>query len=99
MAAATAFPSLEAYVTELEGKRALRRVLVANNGIAAVKCIRSIRRWAYDTLGDERAVSCLRSYQAATGSFSAHQCSFAGSLHRYDHPRGPAGKCRVHPYG
>jgi acetyl-CoA carboxylase/biotin carboxylase 1 len=31
-------------------------VLIANNGIAAVKEIRSVRKWAYETFGDERAV-------------------------------------------
>jgi acetyl-CoA carboxylase / biotin carboxylase 1 len=32
------------------------QVLIANNGIAAVKEIRSVRKWAYETFGDERAV-------------------------------------------
>lgn len=32
------------------------QVLIANNGIAAVKEIRSVRRWAYETFGDERAI-------------------------------------------
>ena len=31
-------------------------MLIANNGIAAVKEIRSVRKWAYETFGDERAV-------------------------------------------
>jgi len=31
-------------------------VLIANNGIAAVKEIRSVRKWAYETFGDERAI-------------------------------------------
>ena len=34
-------------------------VLVANNGIAAVKFMRSIRSWAYKTFGDERAVQLV----------------------------------------
>jgi hypothetical protein len=34
-------------------------VLVANNGIAAVKFIRSIRSWAYKTFGNERAVALV----------------------------------------
>ena len=34
-------------------------VLVANNGIAAVKFIRSIRSWAYKTVGSEQAVSIV----------------------------------------
>lgn len=35
---------------------ALEQVLIANNGIAAVKEIRSVRKWAYETFGDERAI-------------------------------------------
>jgi biotin carboxylase len=31
-------------------------VLIANNGIAAVKEIRSVRKWAYEMFGDERAI-------------------------------------------
>ena len=30
--------------------------MIANNGIAAVKEIRSVRKWAYETFGDERTV-------------------------------------------
>ncbi len=32
------------------------QVLIANNGIAAVKCIRSIRRWAYEVLQDDKGI-------------------------------------------
>ena len=31
-------------------------MLIANNGIAAVKEIRSVRKWAYETFGKERAI-------------------------------------------
>lgn len=48
--------SIDAYVESLGGKHPIRKILIANNGIAAVKAIRSIRRWAYETFGDERAV-------------------------------------------
>jgi acetyl-CoA carboxylase/biotin carboxylase 1 len=34
----------------------ISRILIANNGMAAVKCIRSIRRWSYEQLGNERAI-------------------------------------------
>ena len=30
--------------------------MIANNGIAAVKFVRSVRKWAYETFSDERAV-------------------------------------------
>lgn len=34
----------------------LYQVLIANNGIAAVKEIRSVRKWAYEVFGNERAI-------------------------------------------
>lgn len=34
----------------------LSQVLIANNGIAAVKCMRSIRRWAYEMFRNERTI-------------------------------------------
>ena len=30
--------------------------MIANNGIAAVKCMRSVRRWAYELFGNEKAI-------------------------------------------
>lgn len=53
------FPTVEAYVKELGGSagRVIEKVLIANNGVAAVKAIRSIRRWAYEVFGNERAIS------------------------------------------
>lgn len=32
------------------------QVLIANNGIGAVKCMRSIRRWSYEMFKNERAI-------------------------------------------
>ena len=37
------------FLSKSNGKRTIDKVLIANNGIAAVKCIRSIRRWCYET--------------------------------------------------
>lgn len=50
------FPHIEAYARAIGATRVVRKILIANNGIAAVKVIRSIRRWAYDTFGNEREV-------------------------------------------
>ena len=50
------FKDLDAYLACVEGKRGLRRVLISNNGIAAVKFIRSIRSWSYATFNDERVI-------------------------------------------
>nr|CAB3219668.1 acetyl-CoA carboxylase-like [Phallusia mammillata] len=40
----------------LGGKHPIEKVLIANNGIAAVKCMRSIRRWAYEMFRNEKAI-------------------------------------------
>ncbi|EGS20342.1 acetyl-CoA carboxylase-like protein [Thermochaetoides thermophila DSM 1495] len=44
------------FVAEHGGHTVITNVLIANNGIAAVKEIRSVRKWAYETFGDERAI-------------------------------------------
>jgi hypothetical protein len=41
------------------GKRPIHSILVANNGIAAVKFIRSVRKWAFSTFGSEKAISLV----------------------------------------
>ena len=53
------FPTVASYVKELGGSksRVIEKVLIANNGVAAVKAIRSIRRWAYEVFGNEKAIS------------------------------------------
>jgi hypothetical protein len=59
MAASKTVPTYENvadYVAKLGGNRVIKRVLIANNGIAAVKAIRSIRKWAYETFGQEKEV-------------------------------------------
>jgi len=48
--------TLEEYVKQHGGNRPIRKVLIANNGMAATKSILSMRQWAYMELGDERAV-------------------------------------------
>ncbi|KAJ9659094.1 acetyl-coenzyme-A carboxylase [Coniosporium apollinis] len=44
------------FVAANGGHTVITNVLIANNGIAAVKEIRSVRKWAYETFGDERAI-------------------------------------------
>ena len=46
----------EEFVKKFGGTRVINRILIANNGIAAVKCMRSIRRWSYEMFKNERAV-------------------------------------------
>jgi acetyl-CoA carboxylase/biotin carboxylase 1 len=47
--------ALDARMAEWGGDKAIHSVLVANNGLAATKFIRSIRSWAYKNFGNERA--------------------------------------------
>ncbi|TAQ87875.1 hypothetical protein B7494_g3801 [Chlorociboria aeruginascens] len=44
------------FVANHDAHTVITNVLIANNGIAAVKEIRSVRKWAYETFGDERAI-------------------------------------------
>jgi acetyl-CoA carboxylase/biotin carboxylase 1 len=44
------------FVSNHGGHTVITNVLIANNGIAAVKEIRSVRKWAYEVFGDERAI-------------------------------------------
>mmetsp|Transcript_17783 Transcript_17783/g.47368 ORF Transcript_17783/g.47368 Transcript_17783/m.47368 type:complete len:2068 (+) Transcript_17783:85-6288(+) len=51
--------SLEEYVKSRGGKRVLRRILIANNGMAATKAIMSMRQWAFLELGDAKALEFI----------------------------------------
>lgn len=48
--------SIEEFVKKFGGTKTINKVLIANNGIAAVKCMRSIRRWAYEVFRNDRAI-------------------------------------------
>uniref|UniRef100_A0A1X7VP53 Uncharacterized protein n=1 Tax=Amphimedon queenslandica TaxID=400682 RepID=A0A1X7VP53_AMPQE len=43
-------------VHKFGGKRSIEKILIANNGIGAVKFMRSVRRWSYEVFGNERAI-------------------------------------------
>lgn len=47
---------LKSFVKSHGGHTVISKILIANNGIAAVKEIRSVRKWAYETFGDDRTV-------------------------------------------
>jgi acetyl-CoA carboxylase / biotin carboxylase 1 len=54
---AAARPSkVKEFIASHGGHTVITNVLIANNGIAAVKEIRSVRKWAYEQFGDERAI-------------------------------------------
>ncbi|ODV90582.1 hypothetical protein CANCADRAFT_2313 [Tortispora caseinolytica NRRL Y-17796] len=45
------------FVVSHGGHTVIKSILIANNGIAAVKEIRSVRKWAYETFQDRFAIS------------------------------------------
>lgn len=59
--------ALDARVAELGGDRPIHSVLVANNGLAATKFMRSVRSWAYKNFGSERAGACGGVLRVAAG--------------------------------
>jgi len=52
------FDSPQQYVDELGGPKGfvIEKILIANNGVGAVKAIRSMRKWSYEVFGNERAI-------------------------------------------
>ena len=54
---ARTWSNLEQYCDAHGGSRPISRILIANNGIAAVKCMRSMRKWEYAELGVEGALT------------------------------------------
>lgn len=50
---------LAKYVKDRGGNRVIRKVLIANNGMAATKSILSMRQWAYMELGNDRAIEFI----------------------------------------
>lgn len=53
------FKSVQDFTTFCGGDHAIEKILIANNGIGATKAIRSIRRWSFETFGNERMVSIV----------------------------------------
>eukprot|EP01119_Soliformovum_irregulare_P013643 TRINITY_DN365_c0_g1_i1.p1 TRINITY_DN365_c0_g1~~TRINITY_DN365_c0_g1_i1.p1 ORF type:complete len:2213 (-),score=948.81 TRINITY_DN365_c0_g1_i1:73-6711(-) len=51
--------SVKDYVVKHGGNRVIETILIANNGIAAVKAIRSLRKFAYETFGSEKALQFI----------------------------------------
>ncbi|XP_026475191.1 acetyl-CoA carboxylase isoform X2 [Ctenocephalides felis] len=46
----------EEFVKRFGGTKVINKILIANNGIGAVKCMRSVRRWSYEMFKNERSI-------------------------------------------
>jgi acetyl-CoA carboxylase/biotin carboxylase 1 len=51
--------STEEFVKRFGGTRVIDKILIANNGFAAAKFIRSIRRWCKDMFRNEKAIKIV----------------------------------------
>lgn len=52
----TTASKVEDFCEALRGKTPIHSILIANNGMAAVKFMRSVRTWSYETFGSEKAI-------------------------------------------
>nr|ASZ00207.1 acetyl-CoA carboxylase 2 [Geranium maderense] len=52
----TTTSDVDAFCYALGGNKPIHSILIANNGMAATKFIRSVRTWTYETFGTERAI-------------------------------------------
>ena len=54
------YSTVEQFVAASGGDHAIKKILIANNGIGAIKAIRSVRRWSFEVFGNERMVRIYR---------------------------------------
>ncbi|KAI3807628.1 hypothetical protein L1987_23560 [Smallanthus sonchifolius] len=48
--------AIDEFCSALGGNKPIHSILISNNGMAAVKFIRSVRTWSYETFGSEKAI-------------------------------------------
>ncbi|KAJ0683748.1 putative ligase [Helianthus annuus] len=48
--------AIDEFCYVLGGNKPIHSILIANNGMAAVKFIRSVRTWSYETFGSDKAI-------------------------------------------
>ena len=66
--------SPEELVKRLGGSRAITKILIANNGIAAVKCIRDIKRWSYENFRSDHAIRVSEFFMLLTSRVRNRTC-------------------------
>ena len=52
----TPMEQYENFVRDVGGTKVIKRIVVANNGMAATKFIMSIRNWLFENFGDDRLI-------------------------------------------
>jgi biotin carboxylase len=71
---------LSEFVKESGGKRVISRILVANNGLAAVKGIRSLRRWCADVFNDSNVLTFVAMVTPEDVNANAEYVSLANEV-------------------
>lgn len=51
------YHDVQSFVLNRKGHSIITKILLANNGMAAVKAMKSIQKWSYETFGNEKAIS------------------------------------------
>ncbi len=51
--------AISRFVIDHEGDNPIHRILVASNGLGALKGIRSIKNWAYEVFGNENVIEFI----------------------------------------
>ena len=75
------------WVKQCGGTRAIRRILVANNGMAAAKFIISIRNFLFQTFGDDQLIHIIAMATPEDQKASAKHLHLANAY--YEVPGGP----------
>ena len=52
----TLLSQIDEFFFALGGNKPIRSILIDKNGMAAVKFMRSVKAWAYETFGTEKAI-------------------------------------------
>ena len=66
----------EKFVRDVGGTKVIKRIVVANNGMAATKFIMSIRNWLFENFGDDRLIHIVAMATPEVSRLSArHHCA------------------------
>ena len=79
----TPMEQYEKFVRDAGGTKVIKRIVVANNGMAATKFIMSIRNWLFENFGDDRLIHIVAMATPEVSRLSArHHCASMRALHR-----------------
>ena len=77
----TPMEQYEKFVYDTGGTKAIKRIVVANNGMAATKFIMSIRNWLFENFGDERLIHIVAMATPEVSHLSVHP--YCGRAHTH----------------